>query len=284
MVDAPSPAALEGLHPVGRRPPFGEYLAEAWRRRSFALTLAGHRLVGSLLQNRLGVLWIVMRPLSIAILYGTIFGLVISGAARPEGYVRYIIVGVFVFEFFTGSFGAGSKAITSNAKLVQSLGFPRILLPISVVVEQAMRMIPIIVLLGILLLVFGEPIAWSWLLIFPILAIMGVFNLGAALIVARLSVHARDVQQFIPILNRVLLYISGIFFNIDGALEGMPWGLWVVHLIPTYDVIAISREVLLESYTAPAIAWVAAPLWALVTIVVGVVYFWQAEARYGLSE
>ena len=96
--------------------------------------------------------------------------------------------------------------------------------------------------------------------------------------------HARDVQQFIPILNRALLYISGIFFDVDGALADMPVGLWLVHLIPTYDFIAISRQVMLDSYTAPAVAWIAAPLWALVTIVVGVVYFWQAEARYGLSE
>lgn len=284
MADARLRAPADGLYAVGRRPPFGAYLAEAWRRRRFAFTLAGYRLVGTLLKNRLGVLWIVLRPLLMAVVYGSIFNFILSGSAKPPNFVQFLIVGVFVFEFFTGSFGNGARSVTGNSKLVQSLGFPRILLPVSVVAEQAMRMIPVILLLGILLLVLGEPITWSWLLIIPILLVMGVFNLGVALVVARLSVHARDVQQIIPIINRVLFYASGIFFSVDGALADVPVLLTIAHLIPTYEFIALSREALLESYTAPMIAWIGAPVWAVVAIVVGVVFFWQAEARYGLSD
>lgn len=281
---AMSVPATSGLMEVGRRPPLGEYLAETWRLRAFALRLAGSRLIGSLLPNRLGVLWIVLKPLSLAIVYGTIFHFILAGPARPANFVQFLIVGVFVFEFFTGSFGSGSKAITSNTKLVQSFGFPRILLPISVVAEQAMRMVPVIVLLGILLLIFGEPIAWSWLLIIPILAVMGVFNLGVALVVARISVRTRDIQQLIPIINRVLFYVTGIFFSIDGALADFPALLAIAHVIPTYDFVAIARDVLLTGHSAPLIAWVAAPLWALVMIVGGVIFFWQGEPRYGLSD
>ncbi|WP_448236563.1 ABC transporter permease [Microbacterium paulum] len=272
------------MHPVGERPPFGTYIAEAWRRRRFAFTLASYKLVAGLLPNRLGVLWIVLKPLAMAIIYGTIFHFVLSGPARPANFVQFLIVGIFVFEFFTGCFGGGSKAITGNLKLVQSLGFPRILLPVSVVAEQAMRMVPVVLLLGVLLVVFGEPIRWSWLLIFPILAVMAVFNLGLALVVARLSVHARDVQQIIPIVNRVLFYATGIFFSVDGALANYPVALTVAHLVPTYEFISMSRQVLLEGYSAPLLAWLAAPVWAVVMLVFGAVFFWRAEARYGLSD
>lgn len=273
-----------GLTELGTRPPLGGYLADTWRLRAFAFRLAGSRLISGLLPNRLGVLWIVLKPLSLAIVYGTVFHFILSGSARPANFVQYLIVGVFVFEFFTGCFGSGSKAITSNAKLVQSFGFPRILLPISVVLEQAMRMVPVVLLLGILLLIFGEPISWSWLLMIPFFAVMAVFNLGVALVVARISVRIRDVQQLIPIINRVLFYASGIFFNVDGALADFPTLLTIVHLVPTYEFIAIARDVLLAGYSAPLIAWVAAPIWALVMIVGGVIFFWRAEARYGLSD
>lgn len=284
MSEVVADAVPEGLHPVGMRPPLGAYLSEAWSRRSFALTLAGYRLVAGLLPNRLGVLWIVLRPLSLALIYGTIFHFVLSGPARPANFVQYLIVGVFIFQFFTGCFGGGAKAITGNSKLVQSLGFPRILLPVAVVAEEAMRMIPIVLLLGILLIIFGEPIAWSWLLIIPILAVMSVFNLALALVVARLSVRTRDVQQVVPIITRVLFYSSGIFFSVDGALAGYPTLLTIAHLVPTYDFIAISRDVLLEGHTAPALAWGAALAWAVLGIVFGVIFFWRDEARYGLSD
>lgn len=284
MTDAASLIAPAGMHPVGARPPLAAYIAEAWRRRRFAFTLASYRLVAGLLPNRLGVLWIILKPLSMAIIYGTIFHFVLAGPARPSNFIQFLIVGIFIFEFFTGCFGGGAKSVTSNAKLVQSLGFPRILLPVSVVIEQAMRMGPVLVLLGILLIIFGEPVRWSWLLIIPILAVMAVFNLGLAMIVARLSVYARDVQQFIPIINRVLFYATGIFFSVDGALADYPVALTIAHLVPTYEFISTARQVLLESYSAPLLAWVAAPLWAVVMIVIGTVFFWQAEARYGLSE
>lgn len=276
--------AIPGLTELGKRPRFGDYLSETWSMRAFALRLSGSRLVARLLPNRLGVLWIVLKPLALAIVYGTIFHFILAGPARPASFLQYLIVGIFVFEFFTGCFGGGAKAVTSNSKLVQSFGFPRILLPISVVAEQAMRIIPVMLLLGILLLVFGEPITWSWLLMIPILAVMTVFNLGLAFVMSRISVHTRDIQQLIPVITRVLFYGTGIFFNIDGALAGYPAALAIVHLIPTYDFISMARDVLLSGYSAPPIVWIAGPIWAVVMFVGGVIFFWQGEPRYGLSD
>lgn len=284
MTGAATDVPMDGLIEIGRRPPFGAYLAEAWRRRSFATTLAAHRLISGLLVNRLGVLWLVLRPIFTAIIYGTIFGVVLSSAARPDDWVPYLITGVFIFTFFTGCLGTGSRAITGNAKLVQSLGFPRILLPVSVVIEQALSMIPIVVLLAVLLVIFGIPIAWSWLLLIPILALMAVFNLGVVLVVARMSVWTRDVQQFIPTLNRLLFYASSVFFQVDEVFADQPVLLTIAHLVPTYDFIALARGVLLTAHPAPTLAVIAAPVWAIVMICVGVVYFWRAEARYGLSD
>lgn len=272
-----------GLFEVAERPKLSAYLSEAWKRRAFAWQLAKYRLVADLFQNRLGVLWLVLKPLSLVLVFGTIFTFVISGPARPANFLPFLIIGVFVFEFFSGCFGAGSKAITANAKLVQSLGFPRILLPLSVVLEQAMRMIPVVALLYILLLALGEPPSPAWLLLVPILFLMASFNFGVALIVARLSTHARDVQQIIPIINRVLFYATGIFYSVDGALANYPTLLNIAHLLPTYEFVSLSRTVLLPDHSVALLVWIAAPIWAVVTVVVGTVFFWRAEARYGLS-
>lgn len=283
-MDARLDAPAAGLLLVGRRPPLGEYLLEAWRRRRFAATLASHRLIGSLLQNRLGVLWIVLKPLLTATIYGTIFGVLLSGSARPDDWVPYLLTGVFIFEFFTGCFGNGARAITGNAKLVQSFGFPRILLPLATVIEQTLRLIPIVVLLAVLLMILGVPISWTWLLVVPILAMMALFNLGMALIVARLSVWARDVQQFIPTINRILFYVSSIFFQVDVIFADNPVLLTIAHLIPTYDYIALVRDVMIVGHPAPLLAVIAAPVWALLAFGIGVIYFWRAEAKYGLSD
>ncbi|WP_336645760.1 ABC transporter permease [Microbacterium sp. USHLN186] len=277
-------APADGLFEVGQRPPFRAYLAEAWRRRTFAYTLAQFKIVSGLLQNRLGILWLVLRPLFMAAIYGTLFGALLSESARPDDWIPYVLTGTFTFQFFTGCFGAGSKSITSNSRLVQSLGFPRILLPVSVVLEEALRAIPIFTLLVILLPIFGVPMRWSWLLIIPILAMMALFNFGVALIVARMSVWTRDVQQFIPIVNRVLFYVSSIFFQVDLIFADNPLILTIAHLVPTYDFIAMIRGVTLVDHAVPSLALIAAPIWTVLALGIGLVYFWKAEARYGLSE
>ncbi|QAY60618.1 ABC transporter permease [Microbacterium protaetiae] len=246
--------------------------------------MAQYKLVGDLLQNRLGMLWLVLRPLFLAAIYGTLFGALLSSAARPHDWVPYLLTGVFTFQFFTGCFGGGARAITGNARLVQSLGFPRILLPVSVVIEQALRIVPIFVLLVVLLPVFGVPFRWSWLLVIPILGLMALFNFGVAMIVARMSVWARDVQQFIPVINRVLFYASAIFFQVDLIFADRPILLTIAHLVPTYDFIALVRDVTLVGHQAPLLAVIAAPVWTVLALGIGVVYFWNAEARYGLSD
>lgn len=277
-------APTDGLFEVGQRPPFGAYLAEAWRRRTFAYTLAQFKIVGGLLQNRLGFLWLVLRPLSMAAIYGTLFGALLADSARPADWTPYLLTGVFTFQFFTGCFGSGAKSITSNSRLVQSLGFPRILLPVSVVIEETLRAVPLFALLAILLPVFGVPPRWSWLLVIPILAMMALFNFGVALIVARMSVWTRDVQQFIPIVNRVLFYVSSIFFQVDLIFADNPVILTIAHLVPTYDFIALIRDVMLVDHPIPVVALIAAPVWTVLALGIGLVYFWKAEARYGLSE
>jgi len=166
---------------------------------------------------------------------------------------------------------------------VQSIGFPRILIPVSVIIEEAVKMGPISLVLAILLAAFGIPISWTWLLLIPVLLIMALFNFGVACIVARLSVHVRDVQQVLPLVSRILFYTSGVFFNIDGLLADMPTLHAIVRWLPTYDFVALARGVMMQQYAAVPIVWVSAVVWSVVLLVFGVIFFWRAEVRYGIE-
>jgi teichoic acid transport system permease protein len=279
-----SPAAIAkrfNLPRVGTRPPLGRYLAEAWRRRAFASTLSKYRIQSENERNRLGLGWVVIKPLLNALVYGLVFGLILPSDTRPPNFIPFLLVGVFVFEFFSASLSDGSKAITSNARLVQSLSFPRILLPFAVVLEQIYRLIPIIGLLLVLLVVFGETPTWSWLLIVPILLVMAVFNAGVAMIAARMSVHFRDIQQVIPFATRLIFYTSSVFFSVDLIFAERPTLLAVSQANPVYEFITLSRAVLIEGPPVPPYLWWWAGLWTVGAFLFGLVFFWYAEERYG---
>lgn len=279
-----SPSALAhryGLVRIGTRPRFVKYLVDAWKRRTFAHTLARYRIQSENERNRLGMGWVVIKPTLNALIYGLVFGLILSSDSRPDNFIAFLLVGVFVFEYFGNSFGQGAKAITNNTRLVRSLSFPRILLPVAVLLEQLYRMVPILGVLGVLLLVFGESLSWTWLLIVPVIFMMSFFNAGVAMIAARMSVHVRDIQQVIPVLTRILFYTSGIFFSIDLVLADKPELLAIVHRTPVYEFISLARNVLIADSPIDPALWIWAGIWAGSTFVFGVVFFWLAEERYG---
>ena len=272
-------AARSGLHRVGARPPFWTYLLQTWRRRDFVFTMAEYRLRASVEQNRLGVLWLVLQPALNAMVYGTIFGL-LQRDLRPPNYAAHVVIGVFLFQFFSKSLSDGAKSITGNQSLVQSLAFPRLTLPLAEVIEQFLSLLPSLGLLVVLLPVMGMWPTWEWLLMLPLLALFTLFNAGVAMIAARLTVHIRDLTQLLPYISRILFYTSGVLFNVERVLEGHPWAVRLFDFHPIYQVLQLARGVLMGERTNDAY-WAYFTVWAVVTFVVGLFFFWAAEERYG---
>lgn len=273
-------AAANGLHRVGARPPLGTYLAETWQRRDFLFTMARSRLRAGFEKNRLGVVWLVLRPTLNALIYGLIFG-VIQGGARPPDYPAYVIIGVFLFEFFSRSMNDGSKSITGNRALVQSLAFPRLTLPLAEVVEHFLSLMPMLGVMFLYLMILGDYPRWEWLLLIPLLAVFSVFNAGVAMVGARLTVHIADLTQLLPFISRILFYTSGVLFDVNRLLANHPKLVALFDFHPIYQVLQIARGSLMAERTYDPMFWVYLSVWAVAIFVFGLLFFWVAEERYG---
>lgn len=265
---------------VGARPPFFAYVGEMWHRRQFVTTMARFRMRASTEGNRLGIAWIVLRPLLNALIYGSIFG-ILQGSSRPPGYAAYVVVGVFLFEFFTGCFNGGSKSVNGNRNLVQSLAFPRIALPLAVAVESLFQYLVMLVVLGPILIAFGHYPHPGWLVMIPLVILFTLLNTGVAFITARLTVHVSDFTQLLPFISRILFYTSGVLFNVNTILAEYPTVLRLYDFNPLYQVLAIARYHLIGTDPYPTHYWVTLAISSVVVFVGGAIFFWQAEERYG---
>ncbi len=273
-------AATHGLRRVGARPPFRAYLAQTWRRRDFIWTMARFRLRAGLEDNRLGVLWLLLNPCLNALIYGAIFGVLQSSSSRGPDYIPRVIIGVFLWQFFASSLADGSKSITRNRALVQSLAFPRLTLPVSRVAEQFLSMVPSLILLIVILPIFGHWPRPQWLLLFPLLVLYTLFNLGITLIAARLTVHLRDLTQVLPFITRLLFYTSGVLFNVETLFDAHPWVITVFDFHPLYQMLQLARGALM-GITVDPMYWLYFSIWSVVIFIVGLLFFWAAEERYG---
>lgn len=279
-VGAAELAARYDLPRLGGRPSLTRYLAGLWARRHFTLELARSRFQAENQQDRLGLAWVVLQPLINAAVYGTIFGFLLASSTRPDNFVAFLVTGIFVFQFFAGCFSAGAKSITSNLGLVRALHFPRALLPVSVVLQELFAFGPMLAVLGVLVLATGEPLAWTWLLVGPATVLLALFCLGVAFAAGRLTIHVRDFTQLIPFLTRVLFYTSGIFFSVNRITdhEGLQR---LLGANPVHIFISLFRGALMDSEPLHVATWVAGTAWALGALLVGFVFFWKAEERYG---
>ena len=269
-----------GLQRVGGRPKLWAYLRQTWARRDFAYTLAKSRIQARNQANRLGVVWEIIKPTLNAVMYGLIFG-VLQGANKPANYAAFVVIGVFLFEFFSSAMSQGARSITGNRSLVQSLSFPRMTLPFSTIIQQLLTLAPMLVIMVIYVMILGEKPNWTWALLIPLVCLYTLLNSGVALICARLTVHLHDVTQILPLITRIFFYTSGVLFAVDKIFKAHPWVVELYNFHPIYQVLEIARGLLLHNHVYDPGHWLSLSIWAVVTFIFGVIFFWRAEERYG---
>ncbi|MFF3396610.1 ABC transporter permease [Streptomyces sp. NPDC002669] len=288
--DGLSPAELAtkyGLTVSGARPGLFEYIRQLWGRRHFIMAFSRAKLTAQYSQAKLGQLWQVATPLLNALVYYLIFGLILGTrkGMTQEVFIPFLVTGVFVFTFTQSSVMAGVRAISGNLGLVRALHFPRASLPVSFSLQQLQQLLFSMIVLGVVAVAFGSYPSLSWLLIIPALAMQFVFNTGLAMIMARLGSKTPDLAQLMPFVMRTWMYASGVMFSIPVMLKDKPaWIADVLQYNPAAVYMDLIRFALIDGYgteNLPAHVWMVALAWALVVGLVGFVYFWKAEERYG---
>ncbi len=279
-------AARAGLHRVGGRPPLMAYLAQVWHRREFIFALAKFRLEAENGRNRLGMGWVVLKPLMNAGVYGLVFGFLLQTRRGIDDFIPFLVIGVMLFEYFSSCFTTGAKSITSNAALVQSLSFPRMSLPLALVGQRLIQFMPMLLIMLITVIAYGHYPSVQWLLLIPLTLLFTVFNTGLTMITARLTVHFRDLTQLLPFVARFFFYTSGIFFSVQQRFGADSIVRKIADVQPIHEFLTLGRAILLDGpdYTIPGEYWVYASIWSVATLIVGVLYFWAAEERYGRTD
>jgi teichoic acid transport system permease protein len=308
-------AALHGLRPASERPGLVSYLGVVWQRRHFIVAYATARNVSMYTEARLGQLWQVLTPLLNSAVYYLIFGIIFQANRGVTHYIAYLVIGVFIFSFTERSIVVGSNVMRANMALIRALHFPRACLPLAYVLVEFQQLLLSMIVMFTIVLAEGEPLTLFWFLLVPALVLQSMFNMGAALIMARVGAGAQDFSQLVPFLLRVWRYFCGVMYSIDTLSVKLPlWAKQLLELNPAAVYISLARYAIMASQRAyspgakpynaalcaafdakktPALQaychpdvlnsqlWLAGVGWAVVTLVAGVIFFWQAETRYG---
>jgi teichoic acid transport system permease protein len=273
-------AAHYGLIRAGTRPSLRSYLSALWQRRHFTWSLTLARFHATNSEDRLGLLWYGLRPLIQAAIYGVIFGLLLPSSTRPDNYVAFVVIGVFLFHYSSGCLVKGTKSIVKNISLVRSVHFPRAILPISSTGQETLSLGVVLSMMIVICLITGLRPQWSWLLAIPAIVMLIMFSVGLGLVCARITAQVRDFAQLLPHVLRIIFYCSGILYDVD-RFDAHQKVFDVIKLTPFYTYIALTRNAIFGSGYATSTTWIVAAVWSLAVLPLGLIYFWRAEEKYG---
>ena len=184
--------------------------------------------------------WSVLSPLLMLIVMRLVFTQFFGSGV--EHYTTYLFCGNLIFAYFNESATQGMASLISNASIFTKINVPKYLFLFS-------KNLQTLINFGITLLVFFvfciiDGITFTWLfflLLVPILTLV-VFNLGVGLILSALYVFFKDIQYLWTVFVQLLMYMSAIFYTIDGYPE---WAQRLFNLNPVYLFISYFRKIVI---------------------------------------
>jgi lipopolysaccharide transport system permease protein len=257
-------------------------LPELWRYRDLVMMFVWRDFVSQYKQTILGPLWFILQPLLTTVVFTVIFGNIAGLDTDELPKPLFYLSGQVVWGYFSGALTATSTTFVSNAGIFGKVYFPRLAVPLSIVVSQVFQFL----LRVLFLLVFLAWYVWAGapvrvtesLLLLPLLvAIMGALALGLGIIFSAMTTKYRDLRFLLTFGVQLLMYATPAILPLSG-LHGR--ARLVMLLNPMTPVMECFRHAFTGAgtYTAAQLAYSAA--FAVLSLFIGAVMFQRIERNF----
>jgi lipopolysaccharide transport system permease protein len=177
------------------------------------VTLTVHRVKVRYKQSVLGLLWAILQPLLLMLIFTVLFAL--TAPRMPTGglsYSVFVYAAVLPWTFFSTAVSNGTNSLVSHTQLVTKIWFPREILPLSYVTAALFDFVVASSLLVALMLYHGVVPSWPIALAPAIVGLIAILACAIALGTAALQVQFRDVGLAMPLLLQVWMFLSPVVY------------------------------------------------------------------------
>jgi len=191
---------------------------EIWNYRSFIFGSIKREFQLKYQNSMLGIAWNVINPLAMIVVYTVIFQRVmhsrLPGVDNSFAYSIYLCSGILTWGLFLEITARIQNVFIENANLVKKLSFPRIILPVIIVLSAVVNfIISFSLFIGFLLVSNSFP-GWPFFSVFPVLLIQVIFSLGLGLSLGVLNVFFRDIGHLFGIVLQFWFWFTPIVYPI----------------------------------------------------------------------
>lgn len=257
-------------------------LDELWRYRDLMALFVWRDFVAQYKQTVLGPLWYLIQPLMTTLTFTVIFGNIAKLSTDGLPQFLFYMAGTTVWSYFAVCFNRTASALLANAGLLGKVYFPRLAIPVSILVSN-------LVTFGIQLGQFLAFIAYfgyagvnvrltTWILILPILLLMlAGFGLGFGIIVSALTTRYRDLQNVVVFGTQLLMYATPVIYPLSSVSER--WR-WLILLNPLTPVLEAFRLAFLGTGTVTTGQLIYSLLAMFAVLIIGLLMFNRVEDTF----
>jgi lipopolysaccharide transport system permease protein len=253
-------------------------LRELWDQRELIYFLGRREVSARYKQTVIGVFWVVLQPLLLALVFTVFFGKlarVPSEAGVP--YPPFALSGMVLWLFFASAVSRAAESTVANETLISKVYFPRIIIPLAAVCPPLVDFCIAFVIVVLAVLVYGivPPIQ---IFLMPVVVVMTLaLAVGVGLWLSALNVRYRDISAAIPFLILLGLFVSPITY----PFHLVPHDLRTIYAInPLVGILETYRWMLFPSADWPG--WIAfIPIVESgLLLVTGAAFFQRSESAF----
>ena len=202
----PSAARIQGPSAFG-----GDWRRFWYLAYTLAITDFKLRFFGSVL----GYLWQLVRPLMLFGVLYFVFTRAIKLGSNVPHFPVVLLTSIVLFTFFAESTGGAVTSVMDREVLVRKVQFPRLAIPVSVVMTAAFNAGLNLIVLLVFMLASGVYPRASWLELPVLLVLLAAWATGLATILSALYVRFRDVKPIWDVTTQVVFYATPIIYVIE---------------------------------------------------------------------
>lgn len=217
-------------------------LKEVWRYKDLLNMYVKRDIVTLYKQTILGPIWYIIQPLTTTIMFmfvfGGIAGISTDGLPQPLFYMA----GILCWNYFSECLTRCSETFNANQNVFGKVYFPRLVVPISIVISSLLKMaIQFALFIGIYMFYlfkgYSTQITW-YVLLFPILIILlAGLGLGFGLLISSMTTKYRDLKFLVSFGVQLWMYITPVIYPLSVLKNNYPQYVWAIVINPLTAII-----------------------------------------------
>ena len=259
-------------------------LKEIWQYQDLLMLFVKRDVITLYKQTILGPLWYLIQPLFTSVIFTLVFNNVAGIQTGGIPPFLFNLAGITTWNYFKECLTATSDTFKKNEQIFGKVYFPRIIMPMSIVVSNLLKFgIQLLILIAFYIyyaFYLGTVIRPNeYLFLFPILVVcMGILGLGLGMIISSMVTKYRDLTFLVSFGIQLLMYISLVVIPLSLFQEkGVEW---LVMYNPMGYIIEMARYLLLNEGNVSQFGILYTIISTIVALLLGILIFNKTEKTF----